>query len=306
LRTHTDWSTPGFDHVPAAPTVGPFPRRDFLRTVSDVCGEDVVLVESASALLPLRCSADAVRFAGHPDLTDYHVPLGDGVEELVAEVVSAVPEGTAFDLDSLPAEAAAAVAAGFRRAGLPSEPAVHAAAAVLDLPTTLEAYLEQIGKKQRHELRRKHRRYEETVGPVIHETHRGPGWGFEELVRLHRLSPGQKGSFMTADHVELFRRLAGSPGWRIDLLRVDGAERAAAGLFSYSDGEAIYLYNSAYEPAFADGSPGLAVVAATIAAAIGEGLSRFDFLKGTEVYKFRLGARERPLYRIRANTGGRE
>jgi CelD/BcsL family acetyltransferase involved in cellulose biosynthesis len=33
--------------------------------------------------------------------------------------------------------------------------------------------------------------------------------------------------------------------------------------------------------------------------AIGEGIGRFDFLKGDEVYKFRLGAEERPLYRVR-------
>ena len=37
-----------------------------------------------------------------------------------------------------------------------------------------------------------------------------------------------------------------------------------------------------------------------IETAIEEGLPRFDFLKGDEVYKFRLGAEERPLFRLEA------
>ena len=36
-----------------------------------------------------------------------------------------------------------------------------------------------------------------------------------------------------------------------------------------------------------------------IESAIGAGLSHFDFLKGDEQYKYRLGARKRPLYEIR-------
>jgi CelD/BcsL family acetyltransferase involved in cellulose biosynthesis len=34
--------------------------------------------------------------------------------------------------------------------------------------------------------------------------------------------------------------------------------------------------------------------------AIDERRPRFDFLKGDETYKFRLGAEERPLYRLKA------
>lgn len=301
MRTHADWSTPAFERPPAAPAVGPFPRRDFLRAVAEIGCEDVLLAESETALLVLACGDEGtIRFAGHPDLTDYHVPIGTGVDDLVAEIVSSAPPGVRFELDSLPAEAAPLVSEGFRRAGVAVEPQLHAVSAVLDLPATLEEYLDRIGKKQRHELRRKRRRYEETVGPVVHETHRGSGWAFGEFVRLHRSSSGTKGAFMTDERVELFRRLAESPGWRLDVLRVAGTDRAAGCLFSYSDEEGMYVYNSAYDPGLSAGSPGLAVVAATIAAAIGEGLTLFDFLKGSEVYKFRLGARERPLYRISA------
>ena len=39
-------------------------------------------------------------------------------------------------------------------------------AAVLTLPESFDAWLASIGKKERHETRRKRRRYEEMVGPA--------------------------------------------------------------------------------------------------------------------------------------------
>jgi CelD/BcsL family acetyltransferase involved in cellulose biosynthesis len=47
-----------------------------------------------------------------------------------------------------------------------------------------------------------------------------------------------------------------------------------------------------------DASPGVAIIGAAIERATTESAPVFDFLKGDEVYKFRLGARERPLYRV--------
>lgn len=302
MKSHDDWSTPAFAAAPAVGAVGPFPTRGFLQAVSELEGSRVVFVESATALLPLACHDGVVRFIGDSDLTDYHAPLGTGVDLLVAEAAKAAPAGTTFDLDSMPGECAAVIVDGFARAGVEATCEAHAAAAVLELPATMEAYLHAIGKKQRHELRRKRRRYEEAVGPIIHETHRGDGWAFAEFIRLHRLSGGAKSAFMTDDRARLFRALAVSPGWRIDLLRRPETEQATACLFSYEDADGLYLYNSAYDPSLAEGSPGLAIVATTIEKAIGEGLPRFDFLKGDEVYKFRLGAVERPLFRVVATT----
>jgi CelD/BcsL family acetyltransferase involved in cellulose biosynthesis len=84
----------------------------------------------------------------------------------------------------------------------------------------------------------------------------------------------------------------------VDILRVPGAERATAALFSYVDEEGVYLYNSSYDAALSDASPGVAIVGSMIEQACVEGLPRFDFLKGDEVYKFRLGAEARPLFEV--------
>ena len=169
---------------------------------------------------------------------------------------------------------------------------------MLHLRGTFDDYLEDVGKKQRHEIRRKRRRYVEAVGGIEHEVHRGQGWALDEFFRLHRMADGEKGRFMTPERQELFCELAGHPGWRVDVLRIPGTDRASASCFSYVDDEGVYLYNSSYDTDLGDASPGVAMVGSMIERATLEGLARFDFLKGDEVYKFRLGASERPLFEV--------
>jgi hypothetical protein len=294
----TVWEHPGWELPPAAGAVGPFPRRDFLRIVA---GDDhVELCATGDAALAVTWTDGRVRLSGEPDLTDYHTSLGGDVKPVIAELVDRVPPGTAIDFDSLPHPSAADIAAALESSGLEVSIDQHAMTAVVPLGRSFDDYLHDIGKKQRHEVRRKRRRYEEEVGPVVHETHRHVDWAFEEFIRLHRLSAGEKGDFMDPRHERMFRLLAATAGWRLDMLRIPGTDRAAACLFSYSDDEGIYLYNSAYDPGLAAASPGIAIIGTMIETAIGEGLPRFDFLKGDEEYKFRLGAEARPLYRVKA------
>jgi CelD/BcsL family acetyltransferase involved in cellulose biosynthesis len=92
-----------------------------------------------------------------------------------------------------------------------------------------------------------------------------------------------------------FSALLELPGTVLDFL-VGGDGQALAAGFGFEDERAYYLYNSAYFPAAAEASPGAVLVDLLIGRAIEAGRSRFDLLKGDEAYKFRLGARPRPLY----------
>jgi CelD/BcsL family acetyltransferase involved in cellulose biosynthesis len=56
------------------------------------------------------------------------------------------------------------------------------------------------------------------------------------------------------------------------------------------------LYNSGFDPEqFAHLSPGNVLTAYTIQDAIRLGRSRYDFLRGDEIYKFRFGAVAEPV-----------
>jgi len=291
----------GFGLSALAPRVGPFPMAEFLQAWLEELQPDarVMIISSDGGALPLMQTEGVIRFLGDSDLTDYHSPLGPDIEGPVSFLATMVDRTTSLDLDSLPGEAATAIAEILTSTGLRPKTSEQTVARVLHLPSSVDDYHLLVGKKERHELRRKRRRYEEQVGPGTLRTDTGPGFGFDEFVRLHRLAPGEKGSFMTAERHRFFSRLAGQDGWRVDYLENDGA--ATACLFGWTDGSDYYLYNSSFDPAFQAASPGQVLLAAMIEHAITKGWGVFDFLKGDESYKARLGAVPRQLFRIEAS-----
>ena len=287
---------------PRVSATGPFSRRPFLQAVTQLTGEHVYTVADDASAIVVTESGGEIRLAGDADLTDYHCPLGSGVKSAVAYLTESADPGTRFRFDSLPEQAATEFVDAFASTGVTATATEHAVAAVVDISGGYDAYMDAVGKKQRHEIRRKRRRYVDEVGELIHEVHDTDGWALEEFFRLHRLSEGDKGEFMTPERETFFRSLIDQAGWRLDILRVDGEERATACLFSYVDADGIYLYNSSYDRELRDASPGVAIVGSAIEQACREGLPRFDFLKGDEVYKFRLGAEARPLFEVVAHT----
>jgi CelD/BcsL family acetyltransferase involved in cellulose biosynthesis len=297
MRLHDDWDSRGFGHSPVADLVGPFPQKPFLRTWWEHRGEgELMLAESSSAMLPLRRVQGTVEFLGEADLADYHSPLGKGVAGLTEAVARGLPQNTRIVFDSLPRESVDELVLGLARAGIRVEPEQHEVAAIVDLPETPEEFLGLLSGKERHEVRRKRRRFEETFGEA--RLVRGAD-GFPAFVQMHRSAEGRKGTFMSAGMESFFRGLLDMDGSVVDVL-VGGDDRPVAAAFGFEDGDAYYLYNSAFDPGAGTASPGLVLVALLVEATINAGRHRFDFLKGDEAYKFRLGAVARPLYRLEA------
>ena len=295
MRVHSDWSTSAFDLPPVAEAVGPFVRAPFLRAASDLTDGTVRLVEGDGGLWALTERSGRLEMAGDADLTDYHSPLGEDPGPVLTEYAQSLEAGLDIEFDSLPLGAAELAVKALDAGGIDASLRQHEVAAVVELPDTFDAYLDAVGKKQRHEIRRKRRRYEDVVGAVVLERHDGAGWGFDEFVRLHRMADGEKGEFMTDRRLGFFESLASQDGWVVDLLRHPESGAATACAFSFV-GKEYWLYNSSYDPDLSDGSPGVALLGALIERAIEDRCTRFDFLKGDEVYKFRMGASERPLY----------
>ncbi len=172
----------------------------------------------------------------------------------------------------------------------------------LPLPGSFDRYLGQLGKKERHELRRKLRRAAEAEPGLSFRETGSP----EELARdlssfvaLHRASHPEKSEFMDDRMAGFFRDLAHrflSAGWlRLSFLRGSGGDVASA--FQIEHNGVLLLYNSGFDPDAAGVSPGLVLLARCIEGAIGRGLSEFDFLRGTERYKYDFGGRDRTVHR---------
>ena len=303
MRIHDDLTTEGFDMPPVAPGTGPLPGQGFLSAWNTHlgAGATMVIVEDETALLGLVETQEAFEFAGSGSVTDYHTPLGEGAADLLATFVADVAGRKPIRFDSLPLEAADVVAAGLQRAGMTPETRQHEAAPVLDLPASYDEYLADLGKKARHESRRKRRRFETALGPPRLERLDGEE-AVSAFAAMHRRSHGTKGAFMDDAKEAFFGGLHEQAGGLVDALFGDDGMPAAMA-FGFEDADTYYFYNSAYEPAWRDHSPGMVLIEMVIRHAIAQGLDRLDLLKGDEDYKIRLGAVARPLFEV-STAGG--
>lgn len=243
-----------------------------------------------------------VRAIGCVDVTDY---LDILVEEPFAEQFIAalartlaehrstfarvnlcnIPEGSLL-LKHLPT---ALTANGFTVAQ-----AVQEVCPQIALPENWEAYLEALDKKQRHELRRKLRRME---GEIVE--HRAITGGdelnehIELFLQLMRSSHPEKAAFLAnAQNEQFFRAVMPElavKGWlRLTFLLVEGVPCAAYCHFDHAGH--IRVYNSGLEPEKnAHLSPGIVLLCYDIQWAIEHDRHVFDFLRGNETYKYRMG-----------------
>jgi len=176
---------------------------------------------------------------------------------------------------------------------------------VVHLPegASFDAYLGMLGKKERHEIRRKMRRAE-GAGDVALTDSTAPLDDLDEFIDLHQRKWGDLGLFppTLGGHASrtFVRRLFEEQGpdgtLRLSFLTV-GDRRIAAGLM-FTTAEGYLYYNAGVDPDARDLSPGVLLVAEFIRRALADGARRFDFLRGDEPYKYEWGAVDEPIQRI--------
>jgi CelD/BcsL family acetyltransferase involved in cellulose biosynthesis len=167
----------------------------------------------------------------------------------------------------------------------------------------MEAYLATLGKKWRHEVRRKGRRAE-AIGAVSLDESADPLADLEAFIALHQkkwgddgLFPDTAGGAQSRVFFRLLFELHGPDGpLRLAFLSVAGRRIAAGIHIETADG---YLYyNAGVDPDARDLSPGVLMVHGYIARALAAGVSRLDFLRGNESYKYEWGAVDEPVQRL--------
>jgi len=170
----------------------------------------------------------------------------------------------------------------------------------LDLPPTWQEYLRTLTQKQRHEVRRKLRRFSEAgdVNYRIVEDSESASQSIALFLKLFRESRQDKAIFLTARMESFFTSLAKAMGQagllRLGILELNALPVAAVMCFDYNN--TVFLYNNGYDPQYNSLSVGLISKVLCIKDSIERGRGIFDFLKGAEEYKHRLGGKEITLY----------
>jgi CelD/BcsL family acetyltransferase involved in cellulose biosynthesis len=184
---------------------------------------------------------------------------------------------------------------------------------VLTVPdgvSDLEGYLAGLGKKDRHEIRRKLRRAV-AHGPVALTESLDPLADLDAFIDLHQrrwgadgLFPPTQGGAASRRFVRrLFEKSGPNGAVRLCFLTI-GDRRVGAGI-TFEEGDTIAYYNAGIDPAASDLSPGVVMIAAYLERVIATGRRRLDFLRGDEVYKYEWGALDEPIQRLLVRRGDR-
>ena len=184
-----------------------------------------------------------------------------------------------------------------------SERAYHTPA--IQLADDWDTYLSGIDKKQRHEIRRKMRRAEE--GPQTISWHQATdrellGAESEDFFDLMTTDP-EKQQFLTEKmrvQMQSIIEWAYKAGiLQLSFLNVESKKAAAYFCFDYQD--RIWVYNSGFDPQFRDYSPGWVMLGYLIQHAIENDKKVFDFMRGDETYKYRFGAQDSFVLKVKIN-----
>ena len=173
----------------------------------------------------------------------------------------------------------------------------------IPLPADFETYLNGIDKKQRHEIRRKMRRAEESG--------RGVRWyivseessleaEMESFLALMAHDP-EKAAFLTdimRSQMKSSAQAAFRAGYlQLAFLEVDGEKACAYLNFDYDN--RIWVYNSGLDRRFMDLSVGWVLLGYLLEWANQHKRIEFDFLRGDEDYKYKFGAHKRHVMRVK-------
>jgi CelD/BcsL family acetyltransferase involved in cellulose biosynthesis len=170
-----------------------------------------------------------------------------------------------------------------------------------------EAYLLGIDKKQRHEIRRKIRRAEESETPVrwyIVEEAETLDQEISDFLALMGKDPN-KARFLVETMQKQMRSIihaAFEAGW-LQLAFLTIGDQKAACYLNFDFAGYIWVYNSGLDNQFRDFSPGWVLLGYLLQWAIDNNRPVFDLMRGSEDYKYRFGGIDRYIVRACLDRG---
>ena len=294
-----------FQEAGAPPFAHPAWVRAWLDTLGDPATAVFLAVRRGDDLIgvaPLALGPTAATPVGDPDVFDYSPVLASPGNETAVRL--ALLEWLREDLTAeyvewgVPGELDPGIGEAARDLGWSLNVEPLSVAPRAELPGDFETYLSGLSKKDRHELRRKTRKFEDAGEITTASTRSGPEFqsALEALTEMMALSHDEKGEFLLR-YGDFFRTAANALAKHglalITTVFVDATP--AARVLSFESCGVSYLYNSGYDPRFANVGAGLISKAYVLRDAIERGLHTFDFLRGDEDYKRHLGGLAKPV-----------
>jgi len=237
----------------------------------------------------------SIEISDYLDLIVREKDLPRFLSGLIDFLASSLTEGwSAIDWYNLPdsSPTLAALKMEAERRGWDYHEEVYRPTPRVPLTGSFDDYLMSLDKKQRHELRRKMRRASESgrVRFYIVDKDANIEPELESFFHLMVQDPG-KAEFLhdvMREQMSHTIRIAHQQGYLwLAYLEIDGVKAAATLCFDYKN--KLWGYNSGVSFDYKDISPGWVIMGQTIQWCCENGRYEFDFMRGDEEYKYRLG-----------------
>ena len=260
--------------------------------------EQIVIMSDAAnqVIIPLCVAYGTAHFTGGEEIADYLDAIGNSAHKAAVwqEAVMALKKQGVNTLllrnipESSPTISALKSLTGVQVTQEDTTP-------ILTLPASFEEYLSALDRKDRHELKRKMKKFEAEHRALSFTPRTGSAVDVAPLLRLMRLDP-DKNAFLTESMNCFFEDLPSVFPKDIWQFVLTTQETVIATTLAFRTGGSLLLYNSGFDPQYP--GAGWYIKARTIAWAIGQSIRSYNFLQGNERYKYDLGAKDASVYRI--------
>ena len=259
--------------------------------------QPLFLLVNNNVIAPLVIRNHEVVLSGGKEISDYQDILGSEEKKKLAwpEIITYLKARnfTSLILDNIPQSSG--TYAYFQKSPV-AQITQEDTTPIIDLPQSWDEFLSHLNRKHRHELKRKMKKFVTAFPGFQVQLSTNPETDIEYLFRLMKLNP-DKQKFLTPVMEEFFRGLVKEFAKTTELLLLSVEGQVAAVTFSFRSPEEFFLYNSGFDEENFSGS-GFYLKAISLKRAIDVGIKRFNFLQGSERYKYELGGKDFWVYRI--------
>lgn len=251
---------------------------------------------TANVIIPLSIREGVAHFSGGEEIADYLDAVGaeDKKIEAWAAVLPMLKEqgATSLILRNIPDGSSTL---DFFRTIPQAEITKEDTTPILPLPASFDEYLAVLDRKDRHELKRKMKKFEAEHGSLTFSVHENNEIQTDALLTLMKHDT-DKVAFLTPPMITFFE---GLPMAFPDTLRqfvLSAGEKIIASTLAFRTPDALLLYNSGFDPQYP--GAGWYIKVKTISWAIDQKIPAYNFLQGNERYKYDLGGVDHFIYKI--------
>ncbi|MEC8048137.1 MAG: GNAT family N-acetyltransferase [Chloroflexota bacterium] len=284
----------------------PFLNYEINKTWFNIFGENSnlkIFSDNKNFIAPMYFQKNVAYFCGGQDLFDYHDLISnqkvnkESIKQLFNEILENV---NLIELKSIVSGSKLHKFASEIEKEYEVNYINEDVCPIISLPDTFENYLLQLSKKNRHEIRRKIRKFENNLEFEIIETDESNvDEHLLEFLRLMKLNP-EKRNFLNQSRIEFMSKIIKyailSNIGNLTFIKIENEMVATS--FEFKNNDKLFVYNSGYNDNYSEYSVGLLNHIYNIKNKISE-YKFIDFLRGPEEYKYRIGCINQDLITIK-------